>query len=89
MMVGGMALEPGNKNVTLLDPETDINKVGLHGPGLGLIIGCAVGSVACLLFVWNRIHWRIRLSGGLGYDDWAIIIALVRLSYRTVDLSCR
>ena len=87
MMVGGTALEPGTNNVTLISPETDINKVGLHGPGLGLIVGCVVGSVACLLIVWNRIHWRLRLSGGLGYDDWAIIIALVRLSSRTADLS--
>lgn len=79
MMVGGTTLESGSTNVTLPSPDTNINKIGLHGPGLGLIVACAIGSVVCLLIVWNRIHWRIRLSGGLGYDDWAICIALVRL----------
>ena len=88
MMVGGTTLESGT-NVTLSNPETNINKIGLRGPGLGLIIACAIGSVVCLLIVWNRIHWRIRLSGGLGYDDWAICVALVRLSCRTAETSWR
>lgn len=84
-MAGNMALEPGTHNMTLNDTST--MEIGLKGPGLGLIIASIVGALFCLAFVWNRIYWRLRLSGGLGYDDWAIIIALVRHSRWIADRS--
>ncbi len=77
VVVSGTALEAGTHNITLID--TSITRVGFDGPGKGLIIASITGTCICFTFVWNRIHWRFRLSGGLGYDDWAIGIAWVRL----------
>ena len=79
MMIGVEAFDPAVRNITTTD--TEASKIGFGGAGTGLIVGSMVAPVCCIVLVYNRLHWRWRLSGGFGYDDLAIVLALVLTSH--------
>jgi hypothetical protein len=74
-MLGAGALEANTSDVVTVNPTATY--IGPAGPALGLFVACIIGSIFASLLVVNRIYWRLKLAGGLGYDDWAVIFALV------------
>jgi hypothetical protein len=55
------------------------------GPGTGLLVACIVGLFCASFLVANRIFFRIKLGTGLGFDDWAILCALVGTDFATTE----
>jgi hypothetical protein len=46
---------------------------------LPLFIISIVGPILATLLVANRLVFRFRITGGLGLDDWCIVLATVRV----------
>jgi hypothetical protein len=56
----------------------DGNGLGFNGPAHGLATLSIIGPLFALLFVCNRVYWRVKVLGRIWYDDWAILLAMVR-----------
>lgn len=58
-------------------PQGDY-RLGFNGPAHGLATLSIVGPLLALVFVGNRVYWRVKVLGRVWYDDWAILLAMVR-----------
>lgn len=52
---------------------------GFRGRGAHLAIPSLIAPLLAFLLVINRIYWRLRMLGRLGFDDAFIIAAMVCL----------
>lgn len=55
----------------------DMFVMGFDGPARGLATLSIIGPLVALVFVCNRVYWRVRVLGRVWYDDWAILLAMV------------
>lgn len=59
--------------------DCPVQTFGLGGKGLHLVIPSVLAPGIAVFLVSNRLYWRFRMLGRFGLDDFATMLAAVRL----------
>lgn len=72
-----MAVHPLLMRASAESSAQDAPGTGFNGPARGLATLSILGPLLALVFVCNRVYWRVKVLGRVWYDDWAILLAMV------------
>ena len=63
----------------------EIVSFGIGGRGGHLVIPSLIAPILSSCLVLNRLYWRIKLLGRLGWDDYCIILSVVIIVFCVRD----